>query len=339
VREFLGEINGGIDIHKLWTPQRLRINDKILMEEIHKLNYSQREVKTFNNFRIYFQVYSLADLTNAQGTEIMEKYRKKNLVGRFSSSSATLWPNQEAPDPQFYSIWLNGIKEICKFNEHGMIEKESVLGEWTQPPHKWISHNSYIHRNHRSVLVRTRLNQWKQYRVVNNNTIHIEYVFDGIIVWDQSNIQEFKPCDVTSFNNKLRVKKRTLKQCQIQVDSANPVVLPNSIQTRLLECGTTKNTKFNHIPNIDDIKEEICICSDGGVKHNTPGVGIAIANGMDIIASNKFKFDKEYNDIHLYRCEGIGVLGAVKSFKILQEHYNGITDGTSKTGRILCDNQ
>jgi ribonuclease HI len=102
---------------------------------------------------------------------------------------------------------------------------------------------------------------------------------------------------------------------------------------------TTKNTKFHTIPLIDEIETEICICSDGGVKDNKPGVGIVISNELNIIATNKFKFDNEYNDITSYRCEGVGLLGAVKSFKNMLLHYNKIQEGKLVRVLILCDNQ
>jgi ribonuclease HI len=312
------------------------------MEEIQHLNYTPREIKTFNNFRIFFQVYTMAELTNAQGTEVLPKYRCKNLVRTFTSSSATLWPNQDPPDLQFYYIWLNGIKAICKCNEHGLIDKERVLGEWQVPPQKWILHNQYIHNNHRTVLVKSRMNRWKQYQAVNNNTIHIEYVIDEIFVWDQRNIQEYKPCDITWLNNRIRVKKRTLIQCRVHQERTENPIADNALidlRTSIGKCINTKNTKFSTIPSIVEIQEEICICSDGGVKNNTPGVGIVTANGASIIATSKFKFDPEYNDIHSYRCEGIGLLGAVKMFQLIQIHYNSKVPGTVKRARILCDNQ
>jgi ribonuclease HI len=150
--------------------------------------------------------------------------------------------------------------------------------------------------------------------------------------WDKQDIHKYKPCDITRQNNKLLVKKRTLKQCQVRITlSEDPINTGNTLAEEYKHHRTTKNTKFNSIPSIDEIEREICICSDGGVKDNKPGVGI--------IASNKFKFNNEYNDINSYHCEGVGLLGAVKSFQNMLLYYNQIQEGKLVGALILCDNQ
>jgi hypothetical protein len=102
-------------------------------------------------------------MTNSQGTEILEKFRNKKLLSKYQSKSATFWPNQDHPDPSYFNLWLHGIKTICNFNETGALGTAGSLGEWIQPPHRWILHDSYIHTNHRSVMLKSKHNnKWKK---------------------------------------------------------------------------------------------------------------------------------------------------------------------------------
>jgi hypothetical protein len=52
LRNYIIENNGTFEIKQLWTPLKLRENDKILMTEFLKLGLSNRQLRMINNWRI-----------------------------------------------------------------------------------------------------------------------------------------------------------------------------------------------------------------------------------------------------------------------------------------------
>jgi hypothetical protein len=70
VKEFLNKIDAKIVIPTLWTPKILWDKDIILMDIVDNMNISITKKRIFNNFRIFYQVNTLSELTNSQGTHI-----------------------------------------------------------------------------------------------------------------------------------------------------------------------------------------------------------------------------------------------------------------------------
>jgi hypothetical protein len=78
VRDFLHNIGASINIKKCWTPQAKQQNDFLLMDTVQRLDMTNVNKKIFHNWKIYFQVDSMADITNANGTGIHDIFTKEN---------------------------------------------------------------------------------------------------------------------------------------------------------------------------------------------------------------------------------------------------------------------
>lgn len=64
IREFLIQSNSSITIEQVWTPISGREKDRFIMDEFNKLSLSIRKMQILNNWRLYFQIIHLSDMTN-----------------------------------------------------------------------------------------------------------------------------------------------------------------------------------------------------------------------------------------------------------------------------------
>jgi hypothetical protein len=97
----------------------LREQDIILMDIVDSMNISVTKKRIFNNFRIYFQVNTLSELTNSQGTHIKPQFLSKYCTATYKPTSVLKWPNQKCPDNKYFTIWINIICAITGIDNKG----------------------------------------------------------------------------------------------------------------------------------------------------------------------------------------------------------------------------
>jgi hypothetical protein len=97
IQNFLIKINSTLKTGKRWSPSLLRENDVVIMDEVEKLNLPIHRAKTFNNWRLYSNVSTIANIITCEVTTIKSQYFKKNQVSMYKSESMQLWPNQKQP--------------------------------------------------------------------------------------------------------------------------------------------------------------------------------------------------------------------------------------------------
>jgi hypothetical protein len=78
IKAFLNVKDSHIIIEKAWTPKLIRQNDVNLMKRVVlQTNMSKENVKTFSNWRLYYQVINLSDITTMDGTRIQQRFLLK----------------------------------------------------------------------------------------------------------------------------------------------------------------------------------------------------------------------------------------------------------------------
>jgi hypothetical protein len=90
LREFLKSTNSKIIIRSKWLPTMKRQGDWAIMDMMNKLPIS-RAIKTiFNNWRLYFQVDTLADITTIEGNKIEDKFMNKKGKGIYKRDQTSM---------------------------------------------------------------------------------------------------------------------------------------------------------------------------------------------------------------------------------------------------------
>lgn len=148
MREFLWSINGKISIPAQWVPIAQRRHDVALMDRFCELSVGKDVLRIANNWRLFFQVTTLSDITTADGTRIQPKYwlqgRHDLTIG--SAQTTTLnWPIQARPESQHFGKWIKCLKAAFRIDTAaGLLPTHLQLGDWTithkESANRWTSY-------------------------------------------------------------------------------------------------------------------------------------------------------------------------------------------------------
>jgi RNase H len=94
-----------------------------------------------------------------------------------------------------------------------------------------------------------------------------------------------------------------------------------------------------HLLESENINE-MCICSDGGVREGKGGFGIVLAINKTTILKGYKRIRKTFNDLTSYRAEAIGVLAALYTYlRIQQFRATHQIEIPNNILTIICDNE
>jgi hypothetical protein len=101
------------------------------MSEFTFLGFTTSELRLINNWRIFFQVSTLAELCNPEGASIQQCYirtpTRQDL--RKVHRSTLQWPNQGIPGKRGFSLWLKCLR--LSFNMHPRSGRINyIFGKW-----------------------------------------------------------------------------------------------------------------------------------------------------------------------------------------------------------------
>jgi hypothetical protein len=119
IREYIQKFNGKIVVLKAWSPTLIRENDFCIMDKIQQLELPKRNARIVNNWRMYFQVSSIANITNNTGDLLLEQYFDRRKVEQFTTMSKEKWPHQKRPAMDTFRIWKRVIKSITECDALG----------------------------------------------------------------------------------------------------------------------------------------------------------------------------------------------------------------------------
>ena len=101
-------------------------------------DFTPMQVKNINLVRIFLQVTTVSDITNAQGTHLTAAVWEANQLP--DQYSTLQWPQQEQPTTQQWTVWCRLLKNSILKNK----KKRSQL-ELQQPLGPWIGHTDHVH--------------------------------------------------------------------------------------------------------------------------------------------------------------------------------------------------
>jgi hypothetical protein len=132
IKLFLNKSNAKILIKNAWTPTKHRKNDFILMDMLENYTRDKKLQNIINNWRMYYNVLNLSDITNYAGDTILPQFIYKKFVMTYKSQTRIRWPIQEHPGLHTFNIWCNFIRSITSCNTNGTIKEK--LGDWLVHP-------------------------------------------------------------------------------------------------------------------------------------------------------------------------------------------------------------
>jgi exonuclease III len=132
IRKFLQSIEGSLQIADLTIQPLQRIQDYYIMDAvISSRAFTSSEISRINYCRLYLQVLTVSDMTNATGNRLAPGIRHGCHL--WSQSKSTLQEiHQERPNDASWTIWRRFLNIISNF--HGYLYVS--LGPWLHPSDK-----------------------------------------------------------------------------------------------------------------------------------------------------------------------------------------------------------
>jgi hypothetical protein len=106
IKIFLNSCGASIKINNIWIPTISRFNDRFIMEELMLDGQSKCTRITINNWRMYFNVNTVSDITNYLGKQIRPVFLLKREIKGYRSESKMQWPMQQMPNIDSFCIWV-----------------------------------------------------------------------------------------------------------------------------------------------------------------------------------------------------------------------------------------
>jgi hypothetical protein len=174
------------------------VNDIILMDSTTKLQIPPNKTQIFNNWRLYFQVISLSDITSPCGSCIKPKYfdKKKCQDVGISNRSKIRWPNQQMPCLKTFNIWKSIISEIGQVTIDGKLRNK--LGNWTVNPSIYRKYSVLMHTSTNQLIKQYKQGQWAVVERSHQMQNYVYYRKTPSYILDATELSDYIPVECVS---------------------------------------------------------------------------------------------------------------------------------------------
>jgi hypothetical protein len=329
IKTFLNKFNAKIEINDIWTPKLLRQHDKILMDKVEKLEITPMKKQIINNWRLYFQVLTISDLTNCKGDIIRQEFIEKRRAINYEQKKSKLrWPIQQAPSEKTFHIWIATIRNICNCNQNN--ELRPKLGNWKVNPIEYINHKYWTTKQHDILVSKSNNDTWVSHTPIENKRGRAKYDKFEVLPIDEIDITKLVPVDCNVEEDMIWNNKRT---SYVEISKKHAEV--NEIPKDLNKFKTYMKTESKKEPgrvtisllNVDTIVEvtdesTIEICSDGGVRDGKGGYGFVMSVDQKIAQTGRSRIRNTFNEPTSYRAEAVGIMGAMRTYNRVQRFFS-----------------
>jgi hypothetical protein len=208
--------------------------------------------------------------------------------------------------------------------------------------------NCAIHCEKGHILIRNTCSVWTKYDAYRNYGSQIFFCQGELTTFPKSINDKYIPLDTMSHQDIISVNVRNLPIVNEVDTSLRENVDNNSLidyfrnHTKWYK-NLIKNTTCNYSQiEINEIlnNNKFLIGSDGGVRQQRAGIGIVTTTNMTTILHNAVRIPETYNDMTSYRCEAVGILGAIYTYisiQVVRQHMGLDTRDGILT--IICDSE
>jgi hypothetical protein len=343
LRHFLIIMDGKLKIRNLWLPTLNRTNDQTIMQDNAQHITNISDWKNINNWRMYFQVTTISDITSISGKYILPQYFDKSNAKHFTSRTKIRWPVQNMPSITTFINWKNHLKTITQCNNTGSLK--TPLKEWIVNPYTVIQTRYLLHNTKQHILIWNHELQWTTH-VLHHETYGTGHYNRESTTTTLQNpiINHYTPIDLNT-----TTKFHTVKYDDFFIFITtttqflqNPTInFQHFLENQLWSYPIRPNIKIldQQLAN-KNTPMQLIICCDGGVKNNSAGFGISASINQVIFLETKAKLSDIYNEYTSHRAEAIGINYAIQISKALKRYQLSIhTQPPPITTIIYCDNK
>ena len=151
LREYLHAVGGTLELDHNYVAPLQREHDQLIMDIVLQSNkFQPQQIRFVNYCRLYLRVLTLSDISNANGTQLLDGIYR----GHASSiKTNTSWNHvhQQRPGPRAWDQWRRACKLLCSDNQQHL---DTPLGGWITPIHNLTTQWEYWHCTSQNLLYR-----------------------------------------------------------------------------------------------------------------------------------------------------------------------------------------
>jgi hypothetical protein len=349
IQHFLWDINSTLSIPGTLLPVLDRIGDVCIMDavgESTQCNLSLYQQNQVNNWRLYFQVQTLSDLSTACGDKILEVYLQhptSETINDIRNDRCTKlnWPYQPPPtSTTSFKLWTKTLRDC--FIQSGTTLKSS-LGDWIvshqQSQSKWQSYTTSTFDQ----LYTVSHHQFQLYSKSISNTNRTTSFHP-----DQFTLVEFLPHDAFPVDITKHPTRITLHHAKriIRLPQPIPEIPKNNIEQSIENGPKWKRQILQHFRihdmqdfshSLNDRDHKFLLVSDGGHKDETSSFGVAMGTYNKELCSIEGPAPGNPSQLTSFRSEAYGMLAGIAFLHEYMENYNVIFD-QPRIIHLFCDN-
>jgi ribonuclease HI len=307
LRVYLGKSQVSLTFEPLGIPQLERAHDGYLMEWIIQSNwFTEKEIVSLNYCRLFLNVVTLSDMTNAIGDAI-DPGKLEGNPSLKSSTSTWMSINQAKPSSQAWKLWKNA--NLIWSKSTGQLHQP--LGHWISTlTNRRIRHFAYKYRS--TLYIRMHQTRYMKCRQIKRDT----YTETDLCIDIQSIPERAKPAEVELLPDSIW---HVLATSAVTVTPNNPQHDIGTFERFLSNLDAWEYDLLRHTTLFADPfavnvahEDYFAAGSDGSVKHGTNGSfgwmlstreGVRTASGMG--PSRGLRMDS-------YRAECSGLLSLLR---------------------------
>jgi hypothetical protein len=330
ITEFLSFINASIKIPQCWTPTTKRENDVVIMDKVNKLQISNSNRNIFNNWRLFFQVDSIADITNNYGDRI----------------HVLNWPQQQMPSDKSFSIWVSILRQITNCEKGKCIQNK--LGKWTCNPSAFRQYDVLINSNS-TCLIKKEADTWWKYDMSHEVRSKIYFTKKSRCSHaETNNFMNYYPVEIKENNLFYFISERYQLEAEAKFKIGGQV---HNIVTCFNDYINSKHNRFHQMFQYTTIIDEaflkdqqyamINLCCDGGAKLQQGSIGIVLQCNQRIVMRISSRIPEGYEDPNSHRCECFGLLMSVHLISLIQDYIKLVHKQIlcPQSIHVYCDNK
>ena len=311
-------------IKNSYVPLMEREHDCCIMEQIRisNISLSKNQWRYVHNWRMYFQVHTISDITNPFGDQILPIYTTFPDSTLFSErKSKLLWPRQEPPTCiSSFKLWVKCLRLAFLQGRSNFLVRP--LGKWiVNPTTSESTWNHYIDISYSSIIICTDDNILRYSHVVSNTSCTTTFDLSISTSLDAIPDQYF-PVQLT-FRDNQGIASHNKQRMLLESCIVKPISLDVEHAIQQAPSWKKHSLQHFHIPDpiafldsLQNADKKVIVVSDGGLQDGKGSFGVAFGTFADDLAMIEGPAPGNSDLLTSLRSEAYGLLAGLAFLNI-----------------------
>lgn len=329
MRDYLASIGARLELLQEYIPERQREGDTYIMDHVlAHATFKPKQIKAINWCRLYLGVVTIADMSNAAGTHILQGMYDGD---KTAINNTNRWHqvHQKRPDSKSWKQW----QRFCRLVAPWRCRLLNSLGDWIVP-------------------VTQLRRQWQTWQVANSNQLYVlddsgtftshqrlHACYDKDPLLEQQALPpDAMPVDVTDTDQTYRVGPNYHRWAEPPTPPVATWQMPDHFQTLSQPWEQQLLGAIELLVPQDELitamtMAAVKVAADGSVQGSRASFGWVLSDkdGRRLARCNGPAYGAKPTS---YRAEAYGILSAVRFFYHLQAKWQ-----VTNAFHIYCDNK